>query len=155
MQIHEELRYVGFWRRTGAYLIDGLLYGALALPVLTVWYGSDYWTSGALIMGPLDFLMSWVLPAVAVLLFWAKKQATPGKMVFQARLVDARTGQPPRLAQYVGRYLAYFLSALPLGAGYIWIAFDRRKRGWHDMLAGTVVVRPNRTGPEAVAFDSA
>ncbi|HKF94921.1 MAG TPA: RDD family protein, partial [Gammaproteobacteria bacterium] len=30
----------------------------------------------------------------------------------------------------------------PLGLGFLWIAFDKRKQGWHDKLAATVVVRP-------------
>jgi len=25
--------------------------------------------------------------------------------------------------------------------GLVWVAFDRRKQGWHDKLAGTVVIR--------------
>jgi len=44
---------------------------------------------------------------------------------------------------------------LPLGAGLIWVAFDRRKQAWHDKLAGTVVVRPRKRGPEPVRFGSA
>jgi uncharacterized RDD family membrane protein YckC len=38
----------------------------------------------------------------------------------------------------------------PLFAGIIWVAFDRRKQGWHDKLADTVVVR--KKGPEPVSF---
>ncbi len=37
------------------------------------------------------------------------------------------------------RYIGYFLSALPLDFGFLWIAFDARKQGWHDKLASTVV----------------
>jgi uncharacterized RDD family membrane protein YckC len=33
---------------------------------------------------------------------------------------------------------------LPIFLGFVWVAFDRRKQGWHDKLAGTVVVRPRR-----------
>jgi len=45
------------------------------------------------------------------------------------------------------------VAMIPLFAGIIWVAFDPRKQGWHDKLAGTVVVRPKRRGPEAVRFD--
>ncbi|MGA7985503.1 MAG: RDD family protein [Burkholderiales bacterium] len=38
------------------------------------------------------------------------------------------------------RFLGYFVSIVPLGLGFLWIAFDRKKRGWHDLIAGTVVV---------------
>jgi len=59
---------------------------------------------------------------------------------------------PPSLGQAIGRYLAYFVSALVLGLGFIWIAFDTRKQGWHDKLAGTVVVRARKQATERVSF---
>ncbi|HEX2009796.1 MAG TPA: hypothetical protein VJN44_02550, partial [Roseateles sp.] len=40
--------------------------------------------------------------------------------------------------------LAYFASALPLGLGFAWAALDEERRGWHDRLAGTRVVRRQR-----------
>jgi uncharacterized RDD family membrane protein YckC len=39
------------------------------------------------------------------------------------------------------RALACFFSIVAAGLGFIWIAFDREKQGWHDKIAGTVVVR--------------
>jgi uncharacterized RDD family membrane protein YckC len=39
------------------------------------------------------------------------------------------------------RLLCYFVSALPFCLGFLWAAFDRRKRGWHDKIAGTVVIQ--------------
>jgi uncharacterized RDD family membrane protein YckC len=46
--------------------------------------------------------------------------------------------------------LAYYVSTLPFLIGFIWVGIDQRKRGFHDMLAGTVVVRAR--GPKAVKF---
>lgn len=150
----ENLEYVGFWARAGAALIDTVLIGIITWPLLTLVYGSEYWSGTALIHGPIDFLISWVFPAVAVIIFWAMKQATPGKMAVSATIVDARTGGKPSTGQLVGRYFAYFLALLPLGLGYIWVAFDSRKQGWHDKLAGTVVVRPKVRGPRHVEFQN-
>lgn len=104
-----------------------------------------------LVKGPADVLITWVLPAVAVILFWIYRQATPGKMAISARIVDAKTGNPPSAGQLIGRYFGYFVSMLPLFLGLIWVAFDRRKQGWHDKLAGTVVVRNKDRGQ--VVFD--
>lgn len=137
----DELEYVGFWARVGASLIDTILIGIIIWPILTAFYGESYWSSEEFIQGPMDFLLSWLFPAVAVILFWTAKQATPGKMVFSAKIVDRETGNPPTTGQCIGRYLSYFLAAIPLGLGMIWVAFDSRKQGWHDKLAGTVVVR--------------
>ncbi|RYY81863.1 MAG: RDD family protein, partial [Comamonadaceae bacterium] len=49
--------------------------------------------------------------------------------------------------------LAYFVSAIPLCIGFLWVAWDPRKQGWHDKLAGTVVVRARKRGPRPVQFD--
>lgn len=57
------------------------------------------------------------------------------------RVVDAESGGPLTLGQGVGRYFAYFVSTIPLGLGFLWVAFDKRKQGWHDKLAHTVVIR--------------
>jgi uncharacterized RDD family membrane protein YckC len=74
-------------------------------------------------------------------------------MAISARIVDAKTGARPTTGQLVVRYLGYYVAMIPLFAGIIWVAFDPRKQGWHDKLAGTVVVRPKRRGPETVRFD--
>ncbi len=135
------LKYVGFWTRVVASLIDTVLLLMVTMPLLWSAYGWDYYEEPGFIKGPLDFTVSWVFPFVAILLFWIYKSATPGKMVIGAKIVDAETGQKPSDGQFVGRYFAYYLSAIPLCLGFLWVAFDGRKQGWHDKLAGTVVVR--------------
>lgn len=117
-------------------------------PILILIYGADYHAAffdpdAPLYQGVADFVVSFLLPSVATILFWMRWQATPGKMALSARIVDARTGGNPSTGQCVGRYLAYILSALALGIGFLWVAFDRRKQGWHDKLAGTVVIKRN------------
>jgi uncharacterized RDD family membrane protein YckC len=148
----DDLEYVGFWPRVGASLIDTILLGVITWPILTAFYGEAYWTNVSLIQGPMDFLLSWIFPAVAVVLFWVAKQATPGKMAVSAKIVDTKTGNAAGTGQLIGRYFAYYLSLIPLGLGFIWIAFDERKQGWHDKLAGTVVVRKKNREPKPVTF---
>jgi uncharacterized RDD family membrane protein YckC len=150
----DELEYVGFWARVGAALIDTLLIMVICFPLATWIYGAEYWTSDELIHGPADFLINWVLPAAAIVLFWIARQATPGKMAISARIVDARTGDAPSTGQLIVRYLGYYVAMLPFMAGILWVAFDPRKQGWHDKLARTVVVRKKRRGPAAVSFES-
>lgn len=137
------MKYAGFWIRTGAAIIDTILIVLITFPLLIAIYGWAYFgsTQTSLIAGPADFLISWVLPAVAVIAFWIVKQATPGKMAVSTRIVDAASGEAASAGQLVGRYLAYYVSLLPLGLGILWVAFDKKKQGWHDKLAGTVVVR--------------
>lgn len=152
--VENELEYVGFWPRVGASLIDTILLMCLTAPILGLVYGMDYWLKdGPLVRGPADFVISWVLPAVVTILFWQRVQATPGKMAVSARIVDAETGEPASTIQLVFRYVGYLVSTLPLMLGFIWIAFDPRKQGWHDKLANTVVIRPTGHGPLPVRFD--
>ena len=133
--------YVGFWKRVGASLIDTLAVFAVILPVLIAVYGTNYFSmaQGGL-AGPVDFLVQLVFPAVAVILFWRFRGATPGKMLISARVVDAKTLVPLSNGQAIGRYFAYFVSMLPLMLGFIWVAIDKRKQGFHDKLAGTLVI---------------
>jgi uncharacterized RDD family membrane protein YckC len=141
----QEPKYAGFWIRTGAAIIDTLLIMVISLPLLVAIYGWAYFdASQAVSVRPGEFLITWVLPAVAVIAFWIVRQATPGKMAVSTRIVDAETGQPASTRQLIGRYFAYYAACIPFGLGILWVAFDRRKQGWHDKLAGTVVVRRTR-----------
>ena len=148
-----DLEYVGFWPRVGASIIDGVIQIIVVTPLLVLVYGRNYFFMDGALQGPADFVISYVLPAVAVIACWRAFGATPGKMALGARIVDAATGAAPSTGQYVGRYLGYFLSIIPLGLGLFWVGFDRKKRGWHDIVSGTVVVRPRYKGPEAVRFE--
>lgn len=139
----QNIEYAGFWLRFGAAIIDTILILVITFPLLIAIYGWDYFgtENTGWIAGPADFLISWVLPAVATILFWMYRQATPGKMLLSVRIQDANTGAKLSLGQSVGRYLGYFVSTIPLGLGLIWVAFDKKKQGWHDKLAHTVVVK--------------
>ncbi|WXL24240.1 RDD family protein [Ectopseudomonas mendocina] len=154
---NQDLEYAGFWVRTGAAIIDSILMMLITVPLTVSIYGWGYFSeeNTSIIAGPADFLITWVLPAIAVIAFWITKQATPGKMAVSAKIVDATTGRPASPAQLVGRYFAYFVSMLPLFLGVIWVAFDKRKQGWHDKLAGTVVIKKINIGPEPVNFNNA
>jgi hypothetical protein len=101
-------------------MIDTVLLMLVTMPLLWWIYGPRYFDGsiGGMFAGPADFLISFVLPALAVILFWRHRQATPGKMMLSLRVVDAESGGPPTLGQGVGRYFAYFVSTLPLGPGF-------------------------------------
>lgn len=137
------LNYAGFWIRFSATLIDTVFVMLVTFPLLWWFYGPRYFdgSMGGLIAGPADFVITWVMPSLAVILFWRYRQATPGKMMLKLRVVDADSGGPLTFGQGVGRYAAYFASTIPLGLGFLWVAIDKRKQGWHDKLAHTVVIR--------------
>mgnify|MGYP003322728459 FL=1 len=139
-----ELKYVGFWKRFLATLLDVFLILLITLPFLFLIYGSDFVQDSAedASNSSFDILVNYILPAFVTILLWKYFQATPGEMVFKATIVDKTTGGKPSLGQLIIRYLGYIVSMGPIGFGFIWIAFDKKKQGFHDKLANTVVVQP-------------
>jgi len=132
------LEYAGFWQRVAAFLIDGLIVTVVSVPVMALVFGASYFS-----LDPARRawdLVTALVVAVAVIGFWRYCGATPGKLAMDIRIVDAKTGGPPGTWRLALRFLCYFVSALPLYLGFLWIAIDRRKQGWHDKIAGTVVI---------------
>ncbi len=138
----DNLEYAGFLDRFWATLIDTLVLIIITLP-LTMMIDGDRLTieNSKQLLYPADVMINWLFPALAVILFWHYKSATPGKMIITMKVVDEKTGLAPALSQSVIRYLAYFISILPLFLGFFWILVDKKKQGWHDKIAGTVVVK--------------
>jgi uncharacterized RDD family membrane protein YckC len=136
----QDIRYAGFWLRVWAAAVDLLFFLLVTVPLLYAIHGRDYFRCDVSDRGPVDFLNMFVLPNIMVPLCWLLCSATPGKMAISARIVDAKTGMKPRPIQFIIRFLGCYLSYLTFGLGILWIAFDRRKQGLHDKLAGTVVV---------------
>lgn len=132
----QEQKYVGFWARFAANFLDGILISIFVSPA------SISYLAGGIHSKGLEFfsVVLYILAQIILLVLWFKKQASIGKMAISAKIVDAKTGKAPTKRQLIGRYFAYLLSSLPLGIGFLWIAFDQKKQGWHDKLAGTAVV---------------
>jgi len=136
----ENVKYAGFWIRFCATMIDSLIISLIILPVLYGIYGNRYFFDSSLVKGPADFLLSYVVPIVATILLWMKFKGTPGKTMLGLHIVDFETGEALNMKQSIIRYLGYFLMCLPLCLGFVLIAFDKHKRGWHDKLSGSAVV---------------
>lgn len=136
--------YAGFWIRLGASLIDTLLISLITWPILFLVYGDTLLQPSApAVLGPAHVVISYLLPTLAVLIFWKYRSATPGKILLALRIRDVGGGDPTT-AQLVIRYFAYLLSALPLLLGFVWVMWDKRKQAWHDKLSRTVVVKDRR-----------
>ncbi len=139
----DAVHYAGFWRRLTAWLVDSALLLLVIVPLMYLLYGPAYFAqprSFGAYFGVGDFLLKQVMPAVVVIYFWVKFCGTPGKRLLECVVVDAATRQPLRVRPAVIRYLGYFVSSLPLGLGFLWIAWDKRKQGFHDKLAKSVVL---------------
>lgn len=141
MNLNTELEYVGFWPRLAAALVDLMLLAGVAAPLLLLFYEQNFMVHSSSMSIALQLFVVGIVPPVAITTFWVRRHATPGKMAISAIIIDEKTAGPPSVWQHLGRYCAYFLSALPLGLGFLWVAFSPKKQAWHDRLAGTLVVR--------------
>ncbi|HEY5639440.1 MAG TPA: RDD family protein, partial [Dehalococcoidia bacterium] len=72
--------------------------------------------------------------------FWTAAGATPGKMLMKLKVVDEH-GDQVKIDKAILRYVGYWVSTLTLLIGYLMIAFRKDKRGLHDLIAGTRVIR--------------
>mgnify|MGYP001606532099 CR=1 FL=1 len=141
------VQYVGFWARVLASLIDTVTIGfVIAIAAYFLGVPTQFTLDGDGLLvtnptNPVGFGFDQILTAALVIGFWVWKMATPGKMVISAVIVDAETLGKPSIGQAIGRYLAYFVSIFGLMLGFVWVAFDKRKQGWHDKIAGTLVIK--------------
>ena len=141
------VEYVGFWARVGAALIDSLV-ALVLLAILAKIFGLDsvqFKADADAVLANPQFargqLFQHVVAAILVVACWIKFAATPGKRVIGAVVVDAKTLQPISPGKAVLRYLGYYVSTIPLFLGMIWVGIDSRKQGWHDKIAGTLVIK--------------
>jgi uncharacterized RDD family membrane protein YckC len=73
--------------------------------------------------------------------FWMRGGQTPGMKPFALYVVDDRTGGRISGGQAVLRVLGYIVNSIALYIGFAWILIDKRRRGWHDLIASTVVIK--------------
>ncbi len=142
---HPLVQYAGFLRRLVAFVLDGILISIVATALALTLFGFDSlaaWLdfNDRQPTAAVNLLLNQALPVIWTLAFWQLWQATPGKLLLDCRIVDARTLGKPSFGQFLLRYVGYLLSALPLGLGFLWVLFDKRRQGWHDKLAKTLVI---------------
>ena len=118
------VRYAGVFARLFAHFVD----------LLILWL-----FLGCMIAGPVRFFLPVAFPLIHFLytiFFVGAFGATPGKLIMGMR-VRAEGGGPADFFQAFARYVVAVLS---LGTTFLFCVLDRKKRGIHDMAAGTVVV---------------
>jgi uncharacterized RDD family membrane protein YckC len=160
------VRVAGFWRRVLAGAVDLLLlvpvFALLALLLAALFggrvprlreLGVDWAVELLLGRNPLA-LAGFALCAAAGMLYFALlhtlRGQTPGKQLLGLRVIN-KAGTSPAFWPSLGRTALGVASAILCGIGLIWIAFDREKRGFHDLIAGTWVVQRGSPGEDATS----
>ena len=121
-----ETEYMGFWIRVAAALIDGVLTGVASVIIDAV--------TGIPFIGSL-------LSVVYYVVLTGLRGQTLGKLTLGIIVVNGQ-GEAPGIGRAALREIVgKFVSAIVILLGYFWIGWDREKRGWHDHIGGTYVVR--------------
>lgn len=126
-------RLVGAGGRLGAWLLEGVISGVLLGVIVALGELGSGFSYGTVFLGFICYL-------VVNLYFWSRGQ-TLGKFVLGMR-VHKTSGEPAGFGTMLVREIVgKFLSGLVFSLGYIWIIFDREHQGWHDKIAGTLVLK--------------
>ncbi len=149
---------VGFWRRAVAAFVDALVVIPAALVV--TWLASkiagvhlppgnlhlldvDLWidlvlaTEPALVMG---LVLTVAITVLYLLVFQIALGRTLGMRLLRIKIIDLY-GERPSAARCALRCAGYLVNLATLMLGFLWMGFDSEKRGLHDWIAGTYVIR--------------
>ena len=156
-QARPETEYVGFWMRAGAFVIDWIIiYAAsvliaviIGIPLIS---GNPDLSSNddiAVIIENFNYRFLFVFCGLYTaygMLMTALRGQTLGKMLLRIQVVEAN-GNVPHWSRVMMRELlrgVISIALFPLGLLYLWVALDARRRGLHDYIGGSYVVRKGR-----------
>jgi uncharacterized RDD family membrane protein YckC len=154
--------YAGFGVRSVAYLIDWIVLGFVSA---IIWFGAvivgvasvggrlspsatvttitpDQVAAAATVALYLyaGLGLAWLVTALYFIVMW-HSGGTIGMRMLGLRVACEEDGRPIGFGRATARYLGYLVDWLALGLGLLWVGVDDRKQGWHDKIAGTLVVR--------------
>ena len=157
------LEFAGFWRRLVAALIDIFAMAAICSIIILIFqplnlpgfgnfwnFGFDiealnenFWNALPYLIG--RNVLSLLVSIAYFVGFWVWRGQTPGKMLLNIKIVK-EDGSDVTIGVALLRCLGYIVSFAVVLIGFIWIAFDSRKQGFHDTMAETyVVIIPHAT----------
>jgi uncharacterized RDD family membrane protein YckC len=149
--------YAGFWIRLVARLIDAVVIG-IPFGILFIVFAAvggvfaanagattqDAQTASGAAFGGAFILLYLIALVVQVgywIYFWGSSGSTVGMRLLHLRVVDAVTGGPIGYGRATARFLMSIVNSWACYIGWIWVAFDPRKQGWHDKVANSVVLQ--------------
>lgn len=149
--------YAGFWIRFVARIVDGFIVGVPLVIVLVILSiaasaadsarsssSQNQQSAAAAAFGGVFILFYLLVLAVSIgywVYFWGTTGSTLGMRLFRLRVVDAQTGGPIGIPRAIVRWLMTLVNSWACYIGWIWVAFDARKQGWHDKVANSVVLQ--------------
>jgi len=139
----------GFWLRTGAFIIDMVVLGVFsgflllaAFLISVIGADSSNFDSASLNFGSL-LLLCQLAEFTATAAYFTILHGETGQTIGKSLLgleVCTLDGQSLGYGHALLRFLAYLPSFFLFGLGFLWVGLNPGKRGWHDLLSGTMVV---------------
>lgn len=127
------LEYIGFWTRFIAAIIDAIV----------VWF-LIYILNFFISLLPVNYPFPLFALAGSLLYYWlftGLKGQTPGKMLVGIKVVNVQGDRPGLASAALREIPGKIISTVVLFIGFLWIAEDMQKQGWHDKLAATYVLK--------------
>lgn len=120
--------YMGFWIRMAAWAVDVVIF-IIVIVILSA------------LIGAAGIILSILLWYAYLVLMTGLRGQTLGKKAVGIRVVNAQGNVPGFWRAVLRETVGKFASGLVFDLGYVWIGWDQHKRGWHDYISGTYVVR--------------
>lgn len=139
----------GFWIRFAASIIDGFFVGIIKAPLtigltfIGIYFLENKEGAIYIITQIISVLIAWGITFFIFAWFNKNKGGSPGKLLLKMKVLDFNTGQYIGYGQTAKRLILgkTILNTLTLGIGYIAAGVRSDKRGLHDLLANTHVVK--------------
>ena len=149
------VEYMGFWIRFAAFVVDRIIVYVIAAVIAAAIglsrtsgdvepVAQEDITIGFETINYSFLLLIWGLSVVYGVLLTGLRGQTLGKMLLRIQVVDANGNIPPWHRVIARELVGRFISEAIVWLGYVWASFDPSKRGWHDYLGASYVVRKQR-----------
>jgi len=102
-------------------------------------------STGAGFGNPRSRISAAVIAVIMTFFYLVLTQALCGKtfgmMLTNTRVVNADTFESVSPGRALARTFGYFFALAPMAIGFVWALINKKHRGWHDMISGTLVAR--------------
>jgi uncharacterized RDD family membrane protein YckC len=128
--------------RLVAYILDSLLISFVvgAVLIVLVFFGAFLGEGLQNLLVVIGALLAIAISVGYFPYFWARDGQTLAMMPLGLRVVDETTGETISMGKAFLRLIGLWISIAIFYIGVIWILFEGRRRGWHDLIAGTIVI---------------
>jgi uncharacterized RDD family membrane protein YckC len=140
----QSITVIGFGRRLIATLIDGILLAfftfmvAFAIGFVGI-FVQMFKPDDTLALEGLIIICGVILSVIYYVGYWSKSGQTIGNTLLGIKVVGQDGSGLSRGKAFL-RYIGYIVSGILWSIGFLWVAFDRKRQGWHDKIVGTYVI---------------